>query len=796
MSIFARGLFLVVLPMAWAETTTVIVRAGAESDVSIRVTSPRSEPPSVQVLAAVVHCPGRMISDGELFGNFRCSHALTRDGLLLAGGVDLAPLARTLQPTDEIQLWLEYPHLGFETSSVALTDEGDGLHVVRVGRFGAGSIPGSIRIEFGYRSDQMPAIYFPLGAMALVLMLLAMAVSRGEHGELLSSVFMLGAIVWLGASQTLQAAEPLRILLSGTFLGNIAAAGVAYCLPLLSVAIGAALGNRKRPETFGEVFWGFGTFMFPMASALSAIPAMADGNWMGAAPWLVMAPGSVFLCRRMVRTNGGVSVRQVGAGELIDRVSQLAARAGRTGVRVFVSSSTRPQILNAYALLRSSILMTAPLIQSLTKREVDAVVAHELSHFGHTRRSSWAALAIAAVFSQTPLAGVFLNGPIGFLIVVLIPSIVFFSALHGARKREFAADASSVALTGDARAMISALAKIARRNKKPLGANRVTEWFSTHPSTERRIQALGALGRLQTAEIETLCSSDVTGERYSLPPDEGNTIFTLDWQNANAARYAWTAICGTSAAGLFVAGLMRNGGFPQFLAGIALACALTKLLASAVMAGGYARLKRKLAVKLGVKGQLVGLAVDGVPKVYNGFRFPDAGFLSFQGGRLCYQSERTMIRISPKDVVEVSMVPAAPAAWRRMQPLVRFRLPESGDLDAFILHPVEFGASPRSLLRSIERWRRTETSTERTSISGLHLVAGQPFQVPTIATTARSFRVPFLVTMVGSTLAGWVLRAEFWYALVFTACAYIFMFLPALLYRPSPMPPPLRAPAD
>jgi hypothetical protein len=75
-------------------------------------------------------------------------------------------------------------------------------------------------------------------------------------------------------------------------------------------------------------------------------------------------------------------------------------------------------------------------------------------------------------------------------------------------------------------------------------------------------------------------------------------------------------------------------------------------------------------------------------------------------------------------------------------------------------------------------------------------VAGQPFQVPTTAETARSFRVPFLVTMVGSTLAGWTLRAEFWYALIFTACAYIFMFLPALLYRPTPLPPPVSAPAD
>ena len=196
--------------------------------------------------------------------------------------------------------------------------------------------------------------------------------------------------------------------------------------------------------------------------------------------------------RWRLKTRSGVRVRQLGDGELKSRVSELAARAGRRDVRVMISSSTRPQALNAFAMLRNSVLLTASLVHSLSKREVDAVVAHEISHFGQFRRNPWAALAIAAVLFQPPLSEVLLQAASSVLIVALVPLILYFAALRGARKREFAADAGAAALTGDPGAMISALTRISRSNKRPLACNPIVEWFSSHPSTEKRIQALAS----------------------------------------------------------------------------------------------------------------------------------------------------------------------------------------------------------------------------------------------------------------------------------------------------------------
>jgi heat shock protein HtpX len=812
MSYFARVLCLVVAPMAWAgpPAVTLLAQMEASGEISVTVTSAaQMAAPTASEMAAVVHCKGRMKGDGDVPAHYRCSNALQRDGLSLEAVFDLAPIARTLGAMDQIKLWLDYPRLGFAAASAPLKAEGGQVRLVQSAEFTAGAVREPIRVQFGYRLDQLGVIYIPLAAMALALTLIAMGLCRAGYLHLQRSLFLLGTMFWLGVAASLQAADPLRILLGVTPLANFAAVLLEYCPPLLCVAAGAALGSGRRKdrppaEIFAEIFWGYGMLLFPLTSALGAVPAMADGDWMAAAPCLVLAPVSLIVCRRKMRVPGGSSIRQLTVGELKDRVSQLAAKAGHQQVQVYVASSTRSQMLNAFAMLGKGVVLTAPLVQSLTRREVDAVVAHEVSHFGHQRRSEWAALALAAALFQTPLTGLFLAAAGGLLVAVFLPLVVFFAALRGARKREFAADAGAVALTGDARALISGLARIARTNGKTLEFNIVVEWFSTHPSTHKRIRALASAARLAPAEVEALCSVDDTGEPYALPPEDSDAVFTLAWQKSNGARYTWAALLGASGAGLLVAGLLdrfAGAAVAQLLGGIVLGCATTKILATTVMFSNYARLRQRLARKLAASGQLVGLAADSEPRVYNGFRFSDAGFLWFEGGSLCYRSERTSIGLNPADVVQVGMVAAAPSSWRRLQPMVRFRHPESGDVKAFILHPVEWGASPRRLFHSIERWRATATSAESTSLSGFAEIAGQPFHVPGLAETARGFRIPGSVTVVGIMLAGWMLRVESWpawYALSITACAYIYMFLPALLYRPSTLSAVLapRAGAD
>jgi len=807
MSAFARLLCLATLPLVGADrpAVTLSARMEATGENVVRLSPARPGFELAPILQAVVHCPGRMKVDDELLGNFRCSSGLKRDGLTLEGIFDLAPLARELAAEDEIELWLDYPRLGFEASSVAVNGEGPRSRVIRTARFRAGDAlaPDAfapIRVQFGYDLDRLAVLYLPLAVLAVALTLIPMILGRAGRADLNRSVFLLGTMLWLCAALRLQAGDPIRVVLSGTPLANLAAVLVEYCSPLLCVAVGAALGNRKRADRsrgqiFADVIWGYGMFLFPLTIVFAAIPSIAGEDMIGATAWLVAAPVSCIVCRWRIRTNSGSSVRQLSGGELKERVSELAAKAGSRDVRVYISSSTRSQVFNAFAMPMSGILLTAPLVQSLTKLEVDAVAAHELSHLRHARLNPWAALAAGAVLFQMPLAELF-PGAAGLSVSLLGPSMMFFLSLYGARRREFAADAGAVALIGDPRALISGLARITRNNSRPLDSHPVAEWFSTHPSTRKRIRALARAARLERAEVETLSSSDAPGESYTLPPEE-RTIFNPRWQNANATRYVWAMFLGASGAGLLAAWLLdefAGAGVPQLAAGIVFGCALTKILATSVISANYARLRRKLTQKLGIRGQLVGLAVDSAPRVYNGYRFSDAGLLWFEAGRLHYRSERIAIALNPAAVVDVGMVAAAPASWRRSQPVVRFRHAESGEIKAFILHPVEWGASPQRLFDSIEQWRATATSAETTSISGLEEVAGRPFHPLAVAQTVREFRIPGGVTFVGVMLSGWMLRPDSWpawYALAITACAYTFLSLPAMLYRPSSLPPPL-----
>ncbi|MFZ0306164.1 MAG: M48 family metallopeptidase [Terracidiphilus sp.] len=753
------------------------------------------------LLPEALHCQSGLKADEYGGDSIRCAQALRRNGLALEAVLDLAPIARKLNGSAPIELWVNYPRLGFESTSVAMTEELNGARVSRTVRFESAVVHAPITIRFGYRPNQLAAVYLPLLALALALTIIAATISRAGFAALALSEIMLGTMVWMCASAQLQADVPLRIMLFGNSLGNFAALFIDLWPPLFCVAIGVAMGSRMRggqvrSGKFGEVAAAYAIVPLTLTCVVGMLPSMNRGDWAVVVCWVAAAPVFLLARRSWNRIRARASVRQLTTGELLERVSALAAGAGWRQVKLYISFSTRSQTANAFALPGKSIFLTAPLVRSLNKREVDAVAAHELSHTQRASRGGWMALCMAMLFCETPARELIYQLPGGLPVAMVVPIAVYFAALYGTRKREFAADANSAALTGDPRAMISSLARVVRNNDHPLDMPPILEWFSSHPSTRKRIQALAARARLGAAEVEALCSNDQPGEHYELPTARsgGEHLFTLAWQQTNSGVYSWTVVLGSGGSGLLVAWLLeRFAGFGvvSILGGIVLGCALTKGAAAYVMSSNYARLRRKLESKLRVEGQLVGLAPEGEPRIYNAFRFSDAGLLRFENGRLCYQSERASIMLNPADVLQVGMVAAAPSNWFRRQPMVEFRDPQSGQPCAFILHTLYWFATQRRLLRSIERWRATERSQETTSINGFDSVAGQTFVNPTIAGVARGFLVTGGIALAAAVITSLMFPDVWQYipsVVAVTACAYISMLLPAMLYRPPAAP--------
>ena len=194
--------------------------------------------------------------------------------------------------------------------------------------------------------------------------------------------------------------------------------------------------------------------------------------------------------------------------------------------KVYVIESNQ---INAFATGRdpqnSIICLTTGIIERLTRQELETVIANELTHIiNYDIRLSAVVSAMGGMIIL--LSNIILNsriskkyeenekgqlliGIISILIAIITPILVNLLELTISRKREYLADAGSVAITRNPNALISALIKISE-DEEVLEENVDTvaqmfieepriekrgksSWFSTHPTIEERIKAIKEL---------------------------------------------------------------------------------------------------------------------------------------------------------------------------------------------------------------------------------------------------------------------------------------------------------------
>jgi heat shock protein HtpX len=234
-----------------------------------------------------------------------------------------------------------------------------------------------------------------------------------------------------------------------------------------------------------------------------------------------------------LKASGAKVVEPDQAPELHEMIERLCAMADLRKPRVAVIESDVP---NAFATGRNqkhaAVAVTTGLWNRLEPKEVEGVLAHELSHIANrdvlvmTVASFFA--MIAAVLTRVGLySGMFggmggnrdSNNSVPIWLVVLVVSVVtyFLSQiliLAISRYREFAADRGSALITGAPENLMSALQKIASgitqipqqdlRQVEGMNAffiiptnwrKRGGELFMTHPPLEKRLAALAEISR-------------------------------------------------------------------------------------------------------------------------------------------------------------------------------------------------------------------------------------------------------------------------------------------------------------
>jgi len=218
-----------------------------------------------------------------------------------------------------------------------------------------------------------------------------------------------------------------------------------------------------------------------------------------------------------------VNAREVSyneARQLHNSVEGLCLASGLPKPRIYVMPGEQ---INAFASGRnpehSVVCVTEGALKKLSKQELEGVIAHELSHIANydIRFMTLAAVMVGmiAIISQIFLRSMWFSSGrdrdknnavliiIGIVLAILAPIVVQLVQLTISRKREYAADASSVKFTRSPTGLISALRKI-RGDKTELKVSGalaplfmsdikrrdLSELFATHPSIEKRIEIL------------------------------------------------------------------------------------------------------------------------------------------------------------------------------------------------------------------------------------------------------------------------------------------------------------------
>lgn len=224
--------------------------------------------------------------------------------------------------------------------------------------------------------------------------------------------------------------------------------------------------------------------------------------------------------------NHGVKANRKDFQMLYNIVEEVCLSAGlKTIPDIYIIREDSPNAFaTGFSPEKSAIGVTTALLEKLNREELEAVIAHEISHImNYDIRLSTVSLALmsAVIFlcditirikpdDDTPPILIILS----LLFIVLAPIIAY--AIHFAisRNREYLADATAIKYTRNPQALISALTKIdndpdivdnisgscasmyiadplkKRFDKNGIKRKSKTDLFSTHPEIEDRIDRL------------------------------------------------------------------------------------------------------------------------------------------------------------------------------------------------------------------------------------------------------------------------------------------------------------------
>ena len=205
---------------------------------------------------------------------------------------------------------------------------------------------------------------------------------------------------------------------------------------------------------------------------------------------------------------------------LVDSVSRLSQKAGIPMPEVAIYDGEPNAFATGASKSSSLVAVSTGLLQSMSREEAEAVLAHEVAHIANgdmvTLTLIQGVVNTFVIFLSRVvgyLVASFLrrndeesSGPgIGYMVTSMICEIIFgilasVIVAWFSRQREFRADAGAAQLMGSPRPMIGALSRLGQlsagglpQNVATAGISSPPSWmgiFASHPPIEQRIEAL------------------------------------------------------------------------------------------------------------------------------------------------------------------------------------------------------------------------------------------------------------------------------------------------------------------
>lgn len=437
------------------------------------------------------------------------------------------------------------------------------------------------------------------------------------------------------------------------------------------LAVTTLVASRFFPGMIGLITGrGILTSLYSQLPLSDRLRLLVDDRFFLGLGWIACALVVRPLLSVILSPPSGMVTVVLPAGALLSRLEQLAKQAGVIVRQAILFYTGSHQIANAFAASGNVVALTDTLVRTLTRREVDAVMAHELTHlklrhtlFGQVFNSPLITIPLIVVLSwRIPLFQQYNY--------VAIPGLILALQLLGmltSRYFERAADIGAAKLTGDPVALIHGLGKLGRLNGSPENWSRWEEPLLTHPTTKRRAENLIRAGLLVP---EALNETQPQEDFYPLPSFPEQPVVSPEVRQQRMSLFFSLMLVSMVLLPVVLVHLL-NRVIPETVPGrlwlsipvvLGVSLATLVLLARKLGVRTDKGIEQQLRTRLGVAATepLFALSPGTLPRHFSTPGAWDYGAITLSENSLVFHGERGTVSLPRTEQVSIRRVPGMP----------------------------------------------------------------------------------------------------------------------------------------